>query len=103
MNQENLNEISKTPGVVKCDLSHREKNVMVEYLPDLITETEICDVINKIDDGYRAKPAEVVNDNPVIVKIDEDLKKESEDLEFSKCYQLKYVMLSTKLMMGTEQ
>ena len=86
LDQENLNEISKTPGVLKCDLSPKEKKVMVEYFPDLITKSEICDVINKIDDGYRAKPADVMNDDPVIVKIDQDLKKESGDLEYSKCY-----------------
>ena len=86
LDQENLNEISKTPGVLKCDLSPKEKKVMVEYFPDLITKSEICDVINKIDDGYRVKPADVMNDDPVIVKIDQDLKKESGDLEYSKCY-----------------
>jgi len=79
-------EITKLPGVLKCEITNHGKNVKVEFSPSEVVESEICDKINSLDSKYQAMPATTAVAEPVIVNIEKDLATKDDDLEYSKCY-----------------
>lgn len=79
-------EILNNRGVISCKHFPSEKKMVVEYLPDVQSEREICDIVNNIDNEFSATAVPVMIDDPVKVEIDKDLEKESEELDYAKCY-----------------